>query len=87
MSTLRSGRTGTKETAIVKFGEIELTIFGYYIEGDKGDHWTAPTASDLEISTIGYNGVDVTDLLTELLPSESYQDIVNKAIEQIESDL
>jgi hypothetical protein len=85
MSTQRSGRTGTKETAIVKFGEIELVIFGYYIEGDKGDNWTAPTASDLEISTIGYNGVDVTDLLTELLPSDSYQDIVNKAIEQIES--
>jgi hypothetical protein len=84
MSTLRSGRTGTKETAIVKFGEIELVIFGYYIEGDQGDNWTAPTASDLEISTIGYNGVDVTDLLTELLPSDSYQDIVNKAIEQIE---
>ena len=85
MSTQRSGRTGTKETAIVKFGEIDLVIFGYYIEGDKGDNWTAPTASDLEISTIGYNGVDVTDLLTELLPSDSYQDIVNKAIEQIES--
>lgn len=84
MSTLRSGRTGTKETAIVKFGEIELTIFGYYIEGDKGDHWTAPTPSDLEISTIGYEGKDVTDLLTELLPSDSYQDIVNKAIEIIE---
>jgi hypothetical protein len=84
MSTLRSGRTGTKETAIVKFGEIELVIFGYYIEGDQGDNWTAPTPSDLEISTIGYNGVDVTDLLTELLPSDSYQDIVNKAIEQIE---
>ena len=84
MSTQRSGRTGTKETAIVKFGEIELVIFGYYIEGDKGDNWTAPTPSDLEISTIGYNGVDVTDLLTELLPSDSYQDIVNKAIEQIE---
>ena len=85
MSTLRSGRTGTKETAIVKFGEIELVIFGYYIEGDQGDNWTAPTPSDLEISTIGYNGFDVTDLLTELLPSDSYQDIVNKAIEQIES--
>jgi hypothetical protein len=85
MSTLRSGRTGTKETAIVKFGEIELVIFGYYIEGDQGDNWTAPTPSDLEISTIGYNGTDVTDLLTELLPSDSYQDIVNKAIEQIES--
>ena len=85
MSTQRSGRTGTKETAIVKFGEIELVIFGYYIEGDKGDNWTAPTPSDLEISTIGYNGTDVTDLLTELLPSDSYQDIVNKAIEQIES--
>lgn len=87
MSTLRSGRTGTKETVFVKFGEIELNIFGYYIEGDKGDNWTAPTASDLEISTIGYNGTDVTDLLTELLPDSAYQDIVNKAIEQIESEL
>lgn len=87
MSRQRSGRTGVKETAIIKYGEVELIIFGYYIEGDKGDMWTAPTPSDLEISTIGYNGTDVTDLLTEILPDATYQELVNKAIEQIESEL
>ena len=75
------------QTVELKFGEIELRVFGYYIEGDKGDYWTAPTASNFEISTIGYNGTDVTDLLTEILPDATYQELVNKAIEQIESEL
>ena len=87
MSRQPSGRTSETKEAIIYFGSMELYVSGDYIEGDKGDMWTAPTGSDLEEVKIIFNGMDVTDLLSELLPDSSYQDIVNKAIEQIESDL
>lgn len=87
MSRQRSGRTSESKDVSIYYGEIELNVLGDYIEGDKGDMWTAPTPSDLEISTIGYNGTDVTDLLTEILPDATYQELVTKAIEQIESEL
>lgn len=87
MSRQRSGRTSESKDVSIYYGEIQLNVLGDYIEGDKGDFWTAPTSSDLEISTIGYNGTDVTDLLTEILPDATYQELVNKSIEQIESEL
>lgn len=87
MSRQRSGRTSESKDVSIYYGEIELNVLGDYIEGDKGDMWTAPTGSDLEQVKIIYNGMDVTDLLTEILPDATYQELVNKAIEQIESEL
>ena len=87
MSRQRSGRTGENQTVTINYNGFELEISGYYNEGDSGDEWTAPTGSDLEVDKIIYNGVDLSELLTEILPASTYNDIIRIAIEQIESDL
>ncbi len=87
MSKQRSGRSTEIKEVKVYFGLIELLVSGDYNEGDNGDMWTPPTGGELEQVKIMYNDIDVNELLYELLPSKQYEEIINKAIEQIESDL
>lgn len=87
MSRQRSGRSTNQKTVKVYYGLIELTITGNYNEGDKGDMWTPGTGAELHIETIEYNGNDIHEALYEILSSKTYDELVNKAIEQIESEL
>lgn len=49
----------------VKYGSIDLTVYGEFDKGTFGGHDTPPEASEFEISSIWIKDVDITELLEE----------------------
>lgn len=84
MSRQRSGRTGENQIVTIIFPEFELEVHGYYIEGEKSDRDYPGYPSDLEIEKVVLTKGTPLDLINEGL---NHDELVNKAIEQIESDL
>jgi hypothetical protein len=84
MSRQRSGRTGENKIVTVIYPEFELEVHGYYIEGEKSERDYPGYPSDLEIEKVVLSKGEVIDLINEGL---NHDELVNKAIEQIESEL
>ena len=84
MSRQRSGRTGVDQIVTVVFPEFELEVHGYYIEGEPSTRDYPGYPSDLEIEKVVLNKGELIDLINEGL---NHDELVNKAIEQIESEL
>jgi hypothetical protein len=84
MSRQRSGRTGVTETVTVKFYDFELTVKGYYIEGEKQERDYPGCPSEFEIESAELTKGSALDLINEAL---NHDELVVKCIEQIESEL
>jgi hypothetical protein len=66
-----------KVNVIVNYCDIEFLVKGYYIQGDTYDN----TGSCIEDEQVLIEGVDVY----EILSTKIYNDIIDLAIEEIES--
>jgi hypothetical protein len=55
------------KTATIKYKGQELTCIGYYSASVMGTMEQPPESEGFEIDTIEWRGVDVTDLLVELM--------------------
>lgn len=79
------------ENCIIKLGDNELHVEGYYTEATQGDNEVSGTAARFEIERILWlkvnihgimNGfIDVTELLNEC--EDTYLDIENKCLKEL----
>lgn len=66
-----------KVNVTVNYCDIEFEVKGFYLKGSDEDY----TGSCIEDETISIHGVDVY----EILSTKQYNDIIDLAIEEIES--
>ena len=64
----------------VKLDGVELSVYGYYYEGDLGDYLNPPEPEEFQISFVYLEGIDITDLIDcrideieELIIQEHYR--------------
>lgn len=64
----------------IKLDGIELSVYGYYYEGDLGDYLNPPEPEEFQISFVYLEDIDITDLIycrldeiEELIIEENYR--------------
>jgi len=64
----------------IKLDGVELSVYGYYYEGDLGDYLNPPEPEEFQISFVYLEDIDITDLIycrldeiEELIIEENYR--------------
>jgi hypothetical protein len=60
----------------------EFEVDGELIEGEDCTHYTPGVSSDFEIDNVYYQGVNITDLVFDIFPSDFLSELVDLMVEK-----